>query len=59
MVNVDGQWMMRNVIINGINLGKLFRDQFTEAMQHNAQTLIGSSITGLKQLRKRTAQEGA
>ena len=39
MVNIDGQWRMRNVIINGINLGKLFRDQFAEAMQRNAQDL--------------------
>ena len=39
MVKVDGQWRMRNVIINGINLGKLFRDQFSEAMQRNAQEL--------------------
>ena len=28
--------MVRNVIINGINIGKLFRDQFADAMQkHN------------------------
>ncbi len=39
MVKVDNQWRMRNVIINGINLGKLFRDQFSEAMQRNAQDL--------------------
>lgn len=39
MVKVKGQWMMRNVIINGINVGKLFRDQFAEAMQRNAHDL--------------------
>lgn len=39
MVKIDGQWMMRNVIINGINVGKLFRDQFAEAMQRNANDL--------------------
>ncbi|MGE6660184.1 MlaC/ttg2D family ABC transporter substrate-binding protein [Pseudomonas sp. NPDC077408] len=35
MVNHDGVWMVRNVIINGINIGKLFRDQFSDAMQKN------------------------
>jgi phospholipid transport system substrate-binding protein len=39
MVKINNQWRMRNVIINGINLGKLFRDQFAEAMQRNAQDL--------------------
>ncbi|MDE1460613.1 MlaC/ttg2D family ABC transporter substrate-binding protein [Spartinivicinus poritis] len=29
------QWKMRNVIVNGINIGKLFRTQFSEAMQQN------------------------
>ena len=31
MVQLDGQWKLRNVIINGINVGKLFRDQFAVA----------------------------
>lgn len=35
MVNHDGSWLVRNVIINGINIGKLFRDQFADAMQKN------------------------
>ncbi|WP_150302806.1 MlaC/ttg2D family ABC transporter substrate-binding protein [Pseudomonas saliphila] len=36
MVNKDGQWMVRNVIVEGINIGLLFRDQFAQAMQtHN------------------------
>lgn len=39
MVKINNRWMMRNVIINGINVGKLFRDQFAEAMQRNAQDL--------------------
>ncbi|BAN46770.1 phospholipid-binding protein MlaC [Metapseudomonas resinovorans] len=39
MVNVNGQWMLRNVIINGINIGKLFRDQFADAMQRNGNDL--------------------
>jgi phospholipid transport system substrate-binding protein len=39
MVKIDNQWRMRNVVLNGINLGKLFRDQFAEAMQRNAHNL--------------------
>ena len=39
LVNKDGQWMMRNVIINGINVGKLFRDQFAQSMQRNGNNL--------------------
>lgn len=36
---VAGQWKVRNVIINGINIGKLFRDQFADAMQRNGNNL--------------------
>lgn len=39
MVSLNGQWMLRNVIINGINIGKLFRDQFADAMQRNGNNL--------------------
>ncbi|GAB6388082.1 MlaC/ttg2D family ABC transporter substrate-binding protein [Stutzerimonas marianensis] len=39
MVNQGGDWMVRNVIINGINIGKLFRDQFADAMQKNGGDL--------------------
>lgn len=39
MVNQSGQWKVRNVIINGINVGKLFRDQFAESMQRNNNDL--------------------
>jgi phospholipid transport system substrate-binding protein len=28
----DGKWRLRNVIIDGINLGLVYRDQFAEAM---------------------------
>ena len=33
MTKIDGQWMVRNVIVEGINIGLLFRDQFAQAMQ--------------------------
>ncbi|EZQ15897.1 ABC transporter substrate-binding protein [Pseudomonas sp. G11-1] len=33
MANIDGQWKVRNVIVEGINIGLLFRDQFAQAMQ--------------------------
>jgi len=32
-VRIDGQWKVRNVIVEGINMGLLFRDQFAQAMQ--------------------------
>ena len=38
MVKLD-DWRVRNVIINGINIGKLFRDQFAESMQRNRNDL--------------------
>lgn len=31
----SGQWKVINVIINGINLGKTFRNQFVQAAQKN------------------------
>lgn len=39
MVQKEGEWMLRNVIINGINIGKLFRDQFADSMQRNGNDL--------------------
>ncbi len=33
VLDKDGQWRLRNVIINGINLGLVYRDQFAEAMR--------------------------
>jgi phospholipid transport system substrate-binding protein len=39
MTKVDGQWKLRNLIINGINIGKLFRDQFADTMQKNGNNL--------------------
>ncbi|MCL4115635.1 UNVERIFIED_CONTAM: hypothetical protein GTU68_056386 [Idotea baltica] len=35
MVLKNGSWKMRNVIINGINVGKLFREQFAQSMKKN------------------------
>ena len=39
MVSQDDSWKMRNLIINGINVGKLFRDQFAQSMQNNRNDL--------------------
>ena len=36
---INDEWKVRNVIINGINIGKLFRDQFADAMQRNGNDL--------------------
>jgi len=33
VLDEDGRWRLRNVIINGINLGLVYRDQFAEAMR--------------------------
>ncbi|SFH67185.1 MlaC/ttg2D family ABC transporter substrate-binding protein [Modicisalibacter xianhensis] len=33
--NDDGQWKVVNVIVNGINLGLTFRNQFDQAMREN------------------------
>ncbi|MBD1553319.1 MlaC/ttg2D family ABC transporter substrate-binding protein [Pseudomonas typographi] len=39
LVRINGEWKVRNVTVNGINLGKLFRDQFADAMQRNDNDL--------------------
>ncbi|WP_220802714.1 phospholipid-binding protein MlaC [Pseudomonas sp. NCCP-436] len=39
MVSLDGTWKLRNVVINGINIGKLFRDQFAQSMQNHRNNL--------------------
>ncbi|QJI19455.1 MULTISPECIES: MlaC/ttg2D family ABC transporter substrate-binding protein [unclassified Pseudomonas] len=39
LAKINGEWKVRNVIINGINIGKLFRDQFADAMQRNGNDL--------------------
>ncbi|RAU46961.1 MULTISPECIES: ABC transporter substrate-binding protein [unclassified Pseudomonas] len=39
LVKINDNWKVRNVIINGINIGKLFRDQFADAMQRNGNNL--------------------
>ena len=39
LVKINGEWKVRNVILNGINIGKLFRDQFADAMQRNGNNL--------------------
>jgi phospholipid transport system substrate-binding protein len=36
---LGNEWKVRNVIVNGINIGKLFRDQFADAMQRNGNDL--------------------
>jgi phospholipid transport system substrate-binding protein len=39
LTKINDEWKVRNVIINGINIGKLFRDQFADAMQRNGNNL--------------------
>lgn len=33
--NKSGEWKLINVVLNGVNLGKSFRDQFAQAMKQN------------------------
>ena len=58
MVRINNRWMMRNVIINGINVGKLFRDQFAEAMQRNAQDLDRVIDSWVETVAKTRAAQG-
>ena len=39
LTKINGEWKLRNVIINGITIDKLFRDQFADAMQRNGNDL--------------------
>ena len=39
LTKINGEWKVRNVVINGINIGKLFRDQFADAMNRNGNDL--------------------
>ncbi|KXU36805.1 toluene tolerance protein [Ventosimonas gracilis] len=57
MVEVNGAWRLRNVIINGINVGKLFRDQFSSSMQQNKGDL-DKTINDWGQVVAKTASSG-
>ncbi|SDT92360.1 MlaC/ttg2D family ABC transporter substrate-binding protein [Halopseudomonas salegens] len=39
MVKIDGQWKVRNVVVEGFNVGLLFRDLFAQAMQDKGNDL--------------------
>ena len=43
--NREGQWKLLNMTLNGVNLGKTFRDQFDQALRDNdgdmAKTVAG------------------
>lgn len=39
MVNLNNKWVIRNVIVNGLNIGKLFRDQFANEMKNQNNNL--------------------
>lgn len=58
MVKIGNEWKLRNVIIEGINLGKLFRDQFAESMQRNRNNL-DAVIDGWVDSVSRVRQPGA
>lgn len=55
MVKIGDSWKLRNVIIEGINLGKLFRDQFAESMQrsrNNLDVVIDGWVDSVARARK-------
>ena len=35
----NGEWKLVNVVLNGVNLGKSFRDQFTQALKQNNNSI--------------------
>ena len=37
MIHVDNRWKMRNIIVDGISIGKQFRNQFAEAMNKHGK----------------------
>ncbi len=39
VIEKDGQWMLRNVVIDGINVGLQFRSQFAASMEKNANDI--------------------
>ncbi len=39
MVKIDDEWKVRNVIVEGFNVGLLFRDLFAQAMQQHRNDL--------------------
>jgi len=39
MVKIDNNWFLRNVVVSGINIGKLFREQFNEQMKKNKNNI--------------------
>ena len=59
---LQGEWKVRNVIVNGINIGKLFRDQFADAMQRNGNDLdktIDNEVAKAKAVTEDAAEKQA
>jgi len=38
-LNGKGEWKLVNLVLNGVNLGLIFRNQFTESMQQNGNNI--------------------
>ncbi|WP_455923534.1 MlaC/ttg2D family ABC transporter substrate-binding protein [Pseudomonas putida] len=58
LVKLNGEWKVRNVIVNGINIGKLFRDQFADAMQRNGNNLDTTINNWAGEVAKAKAENG-
>ena len=39
MIEKDGKWLLRNILVNGINMGLQFRSQFSGYMQQHNQDI--------------------
>ncbi|WP_027707885.1 MlaC/ttg2D family ABC transporter substrate-binding protein [Zooshikella ganghwensis] len=57
-----GEWKLRNVVVNGINIGKVFQSQFDQAMrenQRNIQKVIDDWSNIMKSAQEKTQAKGA
>lgn len=52
----ERRWMMQNVIVNGINVGKLFRTQFYQMIQDNNGDIDGAIESWVKALKEQGAK---
>ena len=55
----EGNWLVENVIVNGLNMGKTFRSQFDQSMQQYAGDFEQVIANWSSQLDVNPAEEGA
>ncbi len=59
MMSENGEWKVRNIIVEGINIGVVFRNQFNDAMQRlgDVQKVIAQWDDIMKSSQKQTEKE--